>query len=164
MTNPTFEKWSYRCPPVREQHEILLIDISGGKVNSVVTADDTYDFDWCARDERYYHHNSGSGIRGPERVYPGSTIWAADSVELQCEGEFERLVDPPHVEMIIEMLESCSEHQAYYCPVCRDTFPDEDLCQHMAWCDECGMVTTPNEYEQCSHHEQLTSGGNHEDA
>jgi hypothetical protein len=156
MNNPTFQRYTHSYPSVKEDVEILFIGMSDEKVISVITDDTFYNFDWCKRDERYYHHDSGSGIAGrPVTIYPGETNWISDRIAVECTGEFTRLSSPPMIDMIIDQLESMEEHSVNYCSICDDYLPDEEPCQHIVWCDECCMFSAPEPEEQCEHYTAL---------
>jgi hypothetical protein len=65
------------------------------------------------------------------------------------------------VELDVELLKEvrkAEERSCYWCSACKDMLPDNDVCEHMDWCDDCGVMNTPDD-DECSHRRDEESDG-----
>jgi hypothetical protein len=152
------------------KERVIFIEYSDGKIFNVVThkpfkfhdgteaiCTEFYDVEWCKRDQRYYFHNSGSGVGEALTVYGNvggtTTYWAARDVKVVVKGEAKvrRVVQARGRKDFEKALAgngsgTFSERRCEYCPTCDDYLPSEDtnrLCDHVWWCDDTGDWSKP---------------------
>lgn len=136
-----------------------------------------YDVDWSRTYASYIFHESGGGggepvdisglyyVSGEAEVRPGPTQWCGyqgkrsgpnSTKEIRKRNRTRRLNVPPRgIDLepgqdILDWLERHAfEQKAVFCATCRDSLPDEHLCEHIWWCDKIGWYSTPT--EPCGH-------------
>lgn len=123
---------------------------------------------WSKRFESLYWHNTGGGgdLTIPFSPFvnplPLSPFWAAPGIvltkyskaceqipvsedELRVMG-YERIAKPIILEGLdgkdtVNPFEAADGDQdCVYCPTCKDDMPDDSLCEHLDWCEQCCEV------------------------
>lgn len=134
----------------------------GGK--SGISAD-SYDFEWCKRDALLYYDATETGPLGGFCVSrfvnpnpPLAKIWLKDGIKAtpSWKDSDEPFTESELLEMgyllIAEPLtldlgwgtpspnpfDHAIEGDCVQCVKCDDLIPEDNICEHMAWCDECG--------------------------
>lgn len=146
----------------KEDLRMPLLD----RINKSITCQhrfDEYDVNWCERDQCYYAWNVGhSG--GPVHLYRfadnvSHRLWADIDItfydasnpdETLRENE---LLDAEIKEMgyalvrsdecdseVVDILNYADEESCAWCKVCSDMLPENDLCAHFYWCEDCCAV------------------------
>lgn len=123
-----------------------------------------WDVEWCKRDECYYVHETG-GWTG--RVYLNQLVegyrekfWAEEGIEFSNGNGVELDISEKRISELgydrvhldgppEDLSQTCEEQSCYWCCKCDDMIPSSDLCEHMYWCDNCGVVITPDESPCC---------------
>lgn len=134
----------------------------GGKSG---TSADYYDFEWCERDQALYFELIGGGplngysvARFAEPQPPKAKLWLAPDISVQDAGRDEKTISNAELlamgyEIINEPLlldsgwgrpstnpfDHAESGGCLYCRECDDWLPEDEMCQHLDWCDECGM-------------------------
>jgi hypothetical protein len=111
-----------------------------------------YDVDYCKRDRQYMFHMSGGG---PFPVPAMGLYWTTDASLVTEEpstwsreadrerNPTKRLDNLPidigrYTDFWDWLANTCNEAESVYCSICKDSFPGDDLCAHVWWCDEIG--------------------------
>lgn len=119
----------------------------------------TFDFSWSETRRGLYYHESGSGGVPYINGWPGvgrtvGKVWWDDvaAPELRTGGgEVVRAADLQGMgfELVAKplVLGGGTERNPFiygvegdvvYCTKCRDHLPEDDVCEHVFWCDDCG--------------------------
>lgn len=117
---------------------LVFSDLANNRISG------TYDFDWCERDGVCYFNMSGwggelcPGFGARAEFWCGVTfdlLWPETAVihpePLQLYGGV--VINP-----FDDDLHSCPG-EAVYCRRCKDRIPDDSPCDHIWWCDNCGV-------------------------
>ena len=133
-----------------------------------------YDVDWCKRDSVYYYHNSsGSPLLPDDPVTVDGIYWCLKPEMVKAErcrligretrkrNKTRRLRSIPksfmrcrwnsgarYRDILHWLQENGIEDSTNYCSECEDLIPDGQPCEHIWWCDEHGMWSTPCERER----------------
>ena len=126
------------------------------------------DVNWSDRDQCSYRHEVGSWMG---RIYlhqlcgdgPPHKIWLhPDASCSHASGDGEPLSDAEIEALGYELLTgdkpslapyALCEGSTYYCERCNDNLPDDDACEHVFWCNTCGMQWDKrSEASECGHY------------
>lgn len=133
---------------------------------------DGYDVDWSKKYLSYVFHQSSCGFHEPE--VSGIYFLAGDMKvkETPCSfisdrarerNKTRRLVRLPRAfdmdgfENLLEWLRgNAIESDTEYCSVCRDRIPttDDQLCDHVWWCEKESQWSTPDQRCKCKNREE----------
>lgn len=115
---------------------------------------------WCKRDQCFYAHEVGSWTGWPylHQLVQGARgkVWLDSAVTGGRDNEpltpeqinalgYEILPDRPTLPNL------AYDSDCYYCERCDDMIPDDDPCDHVYWCNECGM-SLDKQTEACEHY------------
>jgi hypothetical protein len=131
-----------------------------------------YDFDWCERDQTLYQHKSGGGGEnfyihpsGEPAKPPRCAVWWNREIVKPTNGRIrtsflgERYLRRIGYDVLTEPLpvlggsenpfsDAC-DGDVEYCSRCNDHLPTDNLCDHIWYCEKCGVYSTPS--ERCKH-------------
>lgn len=134
-----------------------------------------YDFDWCRRDECLYYHLSGSGGRfyihplaRPAKP-PLVPLWWDSSLVHPTNGGnssnrklsdatvtrfgYKIVPEPlPLFSVSANPFNDAHHASVEYCTRCGDHLQDDGLCEHIWWCEKCGVYSAPQ--DRCGHKEE----------
>ena len=119
-----------------------------------------YWVDWCRRDRCYLFHLAGGG--GCPPVVIDGLYWTPDpswvteqpstlvNDDARCRNSTRRLdAMPIDLKGCDDLLDYLNQHErneeAVWCSRCRDDLPNDDLCEHIWWCDRASWYSTPEE-------------------
>lgn len=126
---------------------------------------DEEDVNYCRRDDMLYRNEVGSWAG---RVYLSELVdgvrhrlWAAEDITFCRSGSDEMLSVSEISELGYELDQDSpkprlspydwTEGSTYYCKRCDDNLPDQDHCEHVYWCGECGTLQD-KKTERCEHY------------
>lgn len=134
----------------------------GGK--SGISAD-YYDFEWCKRDAMLYYDGTGSGpMRGfcvsafSNTDPPPAKLWLKEGIKVThswkdgdepiSESELLKMgyllltepiqLDSGWGDSSPNPFDHANADDCIECVECDDWIPEDSMCEHMRWCDECG--------------------------
>ena len=135
--------------------ELLVVVLRNGRPFSVATrhegCNQTYDFEWCKAHAELYYDESGGGPTAFAEGARDDHWWARsdlrEDVHILGVLAANRLKELPAEWR--DPFRNAMDEDTTWCEICKDYWPDSDLCQHIWWCEECGWWTTPT--EPCPH-------------
>lgn len=129
-----------------------------------------YDFDFCKSNQTLYYHNSSMGcafyvnkLANPS-IPPSSFLWWDKSIHPESnDGQARRhltveeikaigygvIGEPLEIDGSKNPFDNAEYGELQYCSECDEFFREDDLCEHIWWCDKCGWFSTPD--ERCGH-------------
>lgn len=133
-----------------------------------------YDVDWCKRDGVYYYHNSsGSPLLPNDPIEIDGIYWCLRPEIVKAKrcnligrenrkrNKTRRLLTIPkafthdrwnanksYSDIFDWLQENGIEDSTNYCSECEDSIPDGEPCEHIWWCDEHGIWSTPTERDR----------------
>lgn len=135
-----------------------------------------YDFEWSDYMGTCYYHMSAAGYRiGYGKTYLGTfvkkrprhPIWLGPGI-IPCNRNrpirsrktlarmgYQVVRQPLELESdwggsTLNPFEFGQEGAPEFCRICDDWFPDFHECDHIWWCDECGMMSGEGSWDACS--------------
>ena len=122
---------------------IIIVEFSSdGKPFTVITECEyggyaCYDFKWSKQSECFLYHQSGGGSWPYEIT--AKEYWVKDETPLlylkfECESKQRKNFDPT------DLFNDNWGVTAQYCSICEDFVPTEDICKHLWWDEEIGLM------------------------
>lgn len=134
-----------------------------------------YDVDWCKRDGLYYYHMSSGGPLLPDHPMPVDGIYWSERPDIVKEqpstlvnaasrkrNKTRRLARIPkaftrdrwksnatYPDIFAWLEDNGVQGSVNYCSECEDEIPDDQPCEHIWWCEEHGLWSTPSERIEC---------------
>jgi hypothetical protein len=134
------------------KEKVVMIEFSKtGRPFAVVRKDEKgyseyFDIEWCERDQQLYADEAGNGF------YLGrkdNKFWLSAGMPLPLvkgiapANPDNRLIRRPRG-YGGDLWDWAIQCECEHCSICGDSFPDNDLCEHIYWDDEAGWWSTPD--------------------